>query len=69
MNGDIEMGIFFDLMQQEELEKQQEQADTLEDRVELLEAELKKTRDLLFKTLQVLEEHVGKDIDGDGVMG
>jgi uncharacterized protein YlxW (UPF0749 family) len=69
MNGDNEMGIFFDLMQQEELEKQQEQADTLEDRVELLEAELKKTRDLLFKTLQVLEEHVGKDIDGDGVMG
>ncbi|GAB5409167.1 MAG: hypothetical protein BalsKO_15320 [Balneolaceae bacterium] len=63
------MGIFWDLMQQEELEKQQEQADTLEDRVELLEAELKRTRELLIKTLHVLEKHVGQDIDGDGVTG
>lgn len=38
------MGIFFDLMQQEELEKQQAQADTLEDRVEILEKELKKNK-------------------------
>lgn len=63
------MGIFFDLMQQEELEKQQEQADTLEDRVELLESELKRTRELLIKTLHALETHVGKDIDGDGKTG
>ncbi|XWN36387.1 MAG: hypothetical protein ROO71_10555 [Balneola sp.] len=63
------MGIFWDLIQQEELAKQQRQADTIEDRVELLEKELEHTRDLLFKTLQVLEEHVGKDIDGDGVAG
>ena len=63
------MGIFFDLMQQEELEKQQQQADTLEERVELLEANLKKTRELLYNTLHVLEKHVGKDIDGDGSFG
>mgnify|MGYP003117821183 FL=1 len=63
------MGIFFDLMQQNELEKQQAQADTLEDRVEILEQELQKTRALLIKTLQVLETHVGKDIDGDGKTG
>jgi len=63
------MGIFFDLMQQNELEKQQAQADTLEDRVEILELELQKTRALLIKTLQVLETHVGKDIDGDGKTG
>ncbi|MEQ8577499.1 MAG: hypothetical protein RIC57_02045 [Balneola sp.] len=63
------MGIFFDLMQQDELEKQQAQADTLEDRVEILEQDLKKTRALLIKTLQVLETHVGKDIDGDGKTG
>lgn len=63
------MGIFFDLMQQEELEKQQAQADTLEERVEILEQELQKTRALLIKTLQVLETHVGKDIDGDGKTG
>lgn len=63
------MGIFFDLMQQDELEKQQAQADTLEDRVGILEMELQKTRALLIKTLQVLETHVGKDIDGDGKTG
>ena len=33
------MGIFWDLMQQDELEKQQAKADSLEDRVELLEKE------------------------------
>jgi len=63
------MGIFFDLMQQEELEKQQAQADTLEDRVEFLEEELKRTRELLYKALHVLEEHVSIDIDGDGIKG
>ena len=51
------------------LEKQQNHADTLEDRVKILEEELQKTRELLYKTLQVLEKHVGKDIDGDGVLG
>ncbi|MBO6792265.1 MAG: hypothetical protein JJ895_00050 [Balneolaceae bacterium] len=63
------MGIFFDLMQQSMLDDQQKQADSIEDRVEMLESELKETRDLLRKTLQVLEEHVGTDIDGDGKTG
>lgn len=63
------MGIFWDLMQQSELEKQQEQANTLEDRVEILEKELSKTRGILNKTLHALETHLDKDIDGDGVKG
>jgi uncharacterized protein YlxW (UPF0749 family) len=63
------MGIFWDLIQQEELAKQQKQADTIEDRVEHLENELNNTRELLYKTLHVLEEHVSIDIDGDGVKG
>ncbi|MEQ9308906.1 MAG: hypothetical protein RLN90_05580 [Balneolaceae bacterium] len=63
------MGIFWDLIQQEELEKQKEQANTIEDRVEQLETELSSTRELLFKTLHILEKHLGKDIDGDGVTG
>ncbi len=63
------MGICFDLMQHDEREKQQAQADTLDDRVEILEQDLQKTRALLIKTLQVLETHVGKDIDGDGKTG
>ena len=63
------MGIFWDLLQQDELEKQQKQADSVEDRVENLEEELAKTKALLRKTLEALENYVGKDIDGDGKLG
>ena len=63
------MGIFWDLIQQSELDRQQKQADSLEDRVTRLESELFETRALLIKTLHVLEEHVGEDIDGDGETG
>ena len=63
------MGIFWDLLQEDELKKQQKQADGLEDRVERLETELSKTQDLLRKTLEALEKYVQIDIDGDGKMG
>lgn len=63
------MGIFWDLLQQDELDKQQKQADSVEERVEVLEAELKNTKELLRKTLVALEEYLGKDIDGDGKTG
>jgi hypothetical protein len=63
------MGIFWDLMQQETLNKQQEQADSLEDRVAQLETDLEATRTLLRKTLEALETHLSKDIDGDGKLG
>ena len=56
-------------MQQDKIEEQQAQADSLEERVELLESELTKTRELLRKTLLVLEEHIDVDIDGDGKKG
>lgn len=60
------MGIFWELMQQEELEEQRTKAQTLEDRVEQLEQDLGKTRKLLRKTLEALEHHIQKDVDGDG---
>lgn len=63
------MGIFWELLQQDEIEKQKSKAASLEDRVEDLEKELDKTRDLLKKTLVALETHLSKDIDGDGKMG
>ena len=63
------MGIFWDLLQQDELEKQQKQADSVEDRVAFLEDDLAKTKILLRKTLEALESYVGKDIDGDGKTG
>jgi len=63
------MGIFWDLMQQDTLNKQQEQADSLEDRVEQLETDLAATKHLLRKTLEALETHLSQDIDGDGKLG
>jgi hypothetical protein len=63
------MGIFWDLIQQDELQKQEDKANSLEDRVELLEQELAATRTLLRKTLVALETHLVQDIDGDGKTG
>lgn len=63
------MGIFWDLLQQDELEKQKKQANSLEDRISHLEEELENTKALLKKTLVALETHLVKDIDGDGKMG
>ncbi len=63
------MGIFWDLLQEDELEKQQKQANSLEDRIEILESELASTKVLLRKTLAALETHLSKDIDGDGKLG
>ena len=63
------MGIFWDLLQQDELEKQQELANSIEDRVKLLEEDLASTKVLLKKTLIALETHLTQDIDGDGKLG
>jgi len=63
------MGIFWDLIQQDELEEQKKQASSLEEKVEQLEEYLNKTKALLKKTLVALEKHISQDIDGDGKMG
>ncbi|MFY0592981.1 hypothetical protein [Roseivirga sp.] len=63
------MGLFWDLIQQSQIEEQKDRASTLEDRVAYLERELRDTQELLVKTLKALEQHLGKDIDGDGVAG
>jgi hypothetical protein len=63
------MGIFWDLIQQDELQKQEDKANSLEERVEQLEKDLSATRTLLKKTLVALETHLIQDIDGDGKMG
>ncbi|TNF73820.1 MAG: hypothetical protein EP302_03555 [Bacteroidetes bacterium] len=44
------MGIFWDIMQQDELDKQEKKARNLEERVGQLEADLATTRVLLRKT-------------------
>ena len=63
------MGLFWDLIQQEQIENQKAKSNSLEERVTELEEELVKTRKLLMDTLHVLEKHVGQDIDMDGKIG
>ena len=63
------MGLFWDLIQQSQIQEQKTQTSSLEQRVAYLEQELLNTRKLLMNTLRVLEEHVGKDIDNDGRIG
>lgn len=63
------MGIFWDLIQQDEIQKQKDKANSIAERVDLLEEELEATKALLRKTLIELEKHLIKDIDGDGKTG
>lgn len=63
------MGLFWDLVQQSQIEDQKKKAATTEQRLAYVEEELHKTKLLLVKTLKILEEHSGKDIDGDGRLG
>ncbi|GAA4242581.1 MULTISPECIES: hypothetical protein [Winogradskyella] len=63
------MGLFWDLIQQSELENQKGKAESLEERVAVLETELSTTKALLLKTLHILEKSSGLDINDDGKIG
>lgn len=63
------MGLFWDLIQQSEIENQKSKSNSLEERVNYLETELQETKMLLIKTLKALEKAIGQDIDGDGIAG
>lgn len=60
------MGLFWNLIQQSQIQDHKNKAETLETRVRNLEWELAHTRELLIKTLKILEEQSGRDINGDG---
>lgn len=63
------MGLFWDLIQQNQISNQQRHAENLEERVAWLEREADRTHELLQRLLQVLEDRFGQDIDGDGRIG
>ncbi|MCW3489754.1 hypothetical protein [Dethiobacter alkaliphilus] len=63
------MGLFWNLIQQCQISDQHRKSETLENRVAILEEELRNTQDLLYKTLKVLEEYTDRDINGDGRIG
>jgi len=63
------MGLFWDLIQQGQIMSQGSRTMSLEQRVAFLEEQLRSTQMLLQRTLQVLEEYTGRDINGDGRIG
>lgn len=63
------MGLFWDLIQQSQISEQHRKSESLEQRVAILEEELQNTKELLLKTLKVLEEYTKRDINGDGKIG
>lgn len=63
------MGLFWDLIQQSQLQEQATRAGSLESRVATLEAELASTRQILSEALRRLETKLGEDLDRDGRIG
>ena len=63
------MGLFWESIEQGQIMAQGSRTGSLEQRVVYLEDQLRSTQMLLQRTLQVLEEYTGKDIDGDGRVG
>ncbi len=63
------MGLFWDLMQESKISRQQSRSDELEQRVTDLEAELDRTRALLSAVIERLEKHLSVDLDQDGRIG
>ena len=63
------MGLFWDLIQQGQISDQKYRAESLEQRVSRLEDQLEKQQELILSLLQILEENLQVDIDGDGQIG
>lgn len=58
--------MFWDLYQQSQISAQTDRTATLEQRVERLEAETRRTQQLLRAVIERLEKRTGEDLDGDG---
>jgi len=63
------MGLFWDLIQQSQISAQNDRSCSTEQRVTMLENELRLTREILHQLVVLLEKEYGKDIDGDGQIG
>lgn len=63
------MGLFWDLLQQNQLSEHAARTGTLEQRVERLEDELRRTQQLLRDVVMRLEQRMGEDLDRDGRVG
>ncbi len=63
------MGLIWDLIQQGQISDASSRADSLDQRVSKLEAEIRQTNDALMRLLRGLETRFGEDLDRDGRVG
>ena len=63
------MGLFWDLIQQNQISNQRSATDSLEERVARLENQLREMQQLQLSLLKTLEKNFGRDLDGDGQIG
>ena len=63
------MGLIWDLIQQGQIGDASNQAASLEQRVSLLEVEIRQTNNTLMQLLKALETRFGEDLDNDGRIG
>ncbi len=63
------MGLFWDLLQQSQIERQADRAEDLSDRISNVEIGLRETRKLLREVIARLEKHVQADLNEDGQIG
>jgi len=63
------MGLFWDLMQQNQISEQRDRSASLQSRVESLEHELRETKELLRAVIERLERYVKADLNQDGKIG
>lgn len=63
------MGFLWDLFQQTQIERHIDRADSLEGRVDGLEAEVERLTGVVRELISRLEQHLGSDMDGDGKVG
>ena len=65
----LNMGLLWEIVQTGLMYGQKRKADTIDDRVQILEDRLTATQNTLRKLVKKLEEMQGVDIDGDGKVG
>lgn len=63
------MGFLWDLFQQSQISDQGKRSSGIDERVRLLEEELRRTQLLLRDVIGRLEERIGGDLDGDNKIG
>ena len=66
LHDELTMGLFWDLLQQSQIDEQSERAKTLDGRVALLEAQVRGMNTLLRTVIERLEQHLRVDLDKDG---